>query len=164
MEHLISTTRRVLIGSVFFGAILFPHGQLKAVDSAALKALFGARRVLGLQHLRGWREGKRLLMAERLDAMHAAFAAHAPMFQVVSAGAFFAYLRHPFTGRSAREVAVELAQQTGVLTLPGSMFGPQQEDYLRLAFANVDASLMDEAARRLAAYARRNTAMMVAAG
>jgi aspartate/methionine/tyrosine aminotransferase len=120
--------------------------------------------LFGLQHLNDWRHGKRMLMAERLEAMHKAFAAHAPMYQVVSAGAFFAYLKHPFAGRSARDVAVELAQQTGVLTLPGSMFGPDQEDYLRLAFANVDASLMDEAARRLASHARRNTAMMAAAG
>jgi len=29
------------------------------------------------------------------------------------------------------------------------MFGPNQEDYLRLAFANVDASLMPELAARL---------------
>ena len=35
-----------------------------------------------------------------------------------------------------------------MLVLPGSMFGPDQERYLRLAFANVDAALMPEMAER----------------
>jgi hypothetical protein len=35
------------------------------------------------------------------------------------------------------------------------MFGPQQEDFLRVAFANVDAAVMPEIATRLAADAAR---------
>jgi aspartate/methionine/tyrosine aminotransferase len=116
----------------------------------------------GLRHLNDWKAGKRRLMAQRLDAMYQAFPAHAPAYEVVSAGAFFAYLRHPFAGRSARDVAIGLARDAGVLTLPGSMFGPDQEQYLRLAFANVEASLMDDAARRLQDYALRQNAAPLA--
>jgi aspartate/methionine/tyrosine aminotransferase len=36
------------------------------------------------------------------------------------------------------------------LALPGSVFGPDQDDFLRVAFANVDAALMPEIAARLA--------------
>jgi aspartate/methionine/tyrosine aminotransferase len=117
----------------------------------------------GLRHLDGWKAGKRALMADRLHAMHRAFSTHAPAWEVVSAGAFFAYLRHPFAGRSARDVAIGLARDSGVLTLPGSMFGPGQEQYLRLAFANVEASLMDDAARRLQDFALRQDAAPLAA-
>jgi aspartate/methionine/tyrosine aminotransferase len=35
------------------------------------------------------------------------------------------------------------------LVLPGSMFGPGQEDFLRIAFANADAGLMPEVVERL---------------
>jgi aspartate/methionine/tyrosine aminotransferase len=73
----------------------------------------------------------------------------------VSCGAYFAYLRHPFRGRAATEVAKRLAADQNMLCLPGSMFGPEQEDFLRLAFANVDAGVMPEIAARLAADARR---------
>jgi len=40
-----------------------------------------------------------------------------------------------------------------VLALPGSIFGPEQDNYIRMAFANVDASLMDDMPRALAADA-----------
>jgi aspartate/methionine/tyrosine aminotransferase len=36
-----------------------------------------------------------------------------------------------------------------VLCLPGSMFGPGQDSYLRFAFANVDAASMATLAERL---------------
>ena len=44
---------------------------------------------------------------------------------------------------------MRLAQEHDVLCLPGSMFGPGQDDYLRLAFANVDAGLMEPLVERL---------------
>jgi aspartate/methionine/tyrosine aminotransferase len=50
-----------------------------------------------------------------------------------------------------------LAQKAGVLTLPGSMFGPGQDRFLRIAFANVEAELMNEAASRLGSHAQMET-------
>jgi aspartate/methionine/tyrosine aminotransferase len=38
----------------------------------------------------------------------------------------------------AERVAERLAVERGVLALPGSYFGPGQDDHLRLAFANAD--------------------------
>ncbi len=51
-------------------------------------------------------------------------------------------------------MAKRLADDENMLCLPGSMFGSGQEDYLRFAFANVDADKMPEIARRLARSAR----------
>lgn len=86
-----------------------------------------------------------LLPARR--RMRAAFNARAAVFrgeiaqaegwEIVSIGAYFAYLRHPFTEDGAA-VAEALARQAGVLTLPGSFFGPGQDEFLRVAFANVE--------------------------
>jgi aspartate/methionine/tyrosine aminotransferase len=47
-------------------------------------------------------------------------------------------------------VARELAAQQNILALPGSMFGPGQEEFLRFAFANVPAETMPAIGRRLA--------------
>jgi aspartate/methionine/tyrosine aminotransferase len=113
--------------------------------------------LFGLQHLDGWKAAKRTLMADRLSAMRTAFAELAPQYEVVSSGAFFAYLKHPFEGEDARHVAMALAQKAGVLTLPGSMFGPGQDRFLRIAFANVEAELMNEAASRLGSHAQMET-------
>jgi aspartate/methionine/tyrosine aminotransferase len=48
------------------------------------------------------------------------------------------------------QVAKRLAERENLLILPGSMFGPDQDDYLRVAFANVEAKWMPEVAERLA--------------
>jgi aspartate/methionine/tyrosine aminotransferase len=47
------------------------------------------------------------------------------------------------------EAARLLADRQRLLCVPGSVFGPGQENYLRLAFANVDLSEMPEIGRRL---------------
>ena len=57
-----------------------------------------------------------------------------------SAGAYFAYLAHPFGQRPAMRVARRLADEQNILALPGSMFGPAQDGFLRLAFANAEAA------------------------
>jgi aspartate/methionine/tyrosine aminotransferase len=96
-------------------------------------------------------------MRDRVAALRASFRNNDIGYQLVSAGAYFAYLRHPFTGETARDVAKRLADSENMLCLPGSMFGPGQEDYLRFAFANVDAEAMPKIARRLARSARHGS-------
>jgi aspartate/methionine/tyrosine aminotransferase len=108
----------------------------------------------GLRNLAAWREDNRMLMRDRVAALRTTFRNNDIGYQLVSAGAYFAYLRHPFAGEAARDVAKRLADDENMLCLPGSMFGSGQEDYLRFAFANVDADKMPEIARRLARSAR----------
>jgi aspartate/methionine/tyrosine aminotransferase len=40
-----------------------------------------------------------------------------------------------------------------LLTLPGSMFGPEQESFLRIAFANVEIDSFPEMMNRLKNFA-----------
>ena len=99
--------------------------------------------------LAGWRAENRALMNGRGAAAETSFAA-LPGWTIASRGAYFAYVRHPYRGRSAMEVAEALATRCGVVTLPGSAFGADQDDYLRLAFANVEADRIEDVAGRLA--------------
>lgn len=105
--------------------------------------------IFALRDLEDWKRGKLAMMAERLAALRAAFGRPGLGYELVSSGAYFAYVRHPFRGEASKAVAMRLAQEHDVLCLPGSMFGPNQEDYLRLAFANVDARLMEPLVDRL---------------
>lgn len=105
--------------------------------------------LFGLRNLDAWKKEKAGLMAERVAALHRAFALPGLTYQIVSAGTFFAYVRHPFAGRPGKAVAQMLAREHDLLCLPGSMFGPGQDDYLRLAFANVGAEVMPKIAERL---------------
>lgn len=119
-------------------AICAPHVSQAAVDYA-------------LGALGEWKAGKVALMQTRLEALRAAFAEPKLAYRMVSSGAYFAWVKHPFSGVPARDVARRLAGEHGLLMLPGSMFGPGQEDFLRLAFANADATLMPDVVRRLIA-------------
>ncbi len=117
-------------------AICAPHiGQLAAL--------------YGLRELRDWCAEKRGLMQTRGEALRAAFQRNDLTYELVSCGAYFAYLRHPFAGVGASDVARQLVDEQNLLCLPGSMFGPGQDDYLRVAFANLAAEQVPELVRRL---------------
>ncbi|MFD2238424.1 aminotransferase [Aureimonas populi] len=96
-----------------------------------------------------WRAARTAEILARTRAFEAAMAA-LPQWRVESCGAYFAYLAHPFPGRSAEEVATALAGRLGLLVLPGSFFGPGQDGHLRVAFANVDEAGIARFAQRLA--------------
>ena len=103
----------------------------------------------GVTHLDAWRETKRLEMRAKKAALQTIFAEPVNGFRLVSSGAYFAYLAHPFEGVSAFEVAHRLADEANILILPGSMFGPEQDAYLRVAFANLDLQSLQELGQRL---------------
>ncbi|MGL4322898.1 MAG: aminotransferase [Beijerinckiaceae bacterium] len=98
--------------------------------------------------LRGWREDNRADINMRAQAFKIAMAG-TNGWAVDSVGAYFAYLRHPFASASAARVAEKLAKTRGILSLPGSYFGPQQETHLRIAFANADAQAIASIPARL---------------
>jgi aspartate/methionine/tyrosine aminotransferase len=150
------------VGSIVASPDLIAEAA-KAMDCVAICATrIGQEAALyGLDHLATWREDNRILMRDRVTALRDAFRDLRSRdggigYELVSAGAYFAYLRHPFRGTSARDVAKRLAEAENMLCLPGSMFGDGQEDYLRFAFANVAAETMPEIASRLASSTRHH--------
>jgi aspartate/methionine/tyrosine aminotransferase len=104
--------------------------------------------VFGLTELEEWKTQKKQLMQKRLAALRQSFETQGLNYKLVSSGAYFAYVKHPFA-ETSKAVAKRLAAENDVLCLPGSMFGPNQESYLRLAFANVEAPRMSELSERL---------------
>lgn len=140
------------VGALVAGAPIM-EAVSKAMDCVAICApnIGQEAALFGLQHLASWREEKRGMMLERLQALREAFRSNALRYGLISSGAFFAWVRHPFTGKNATQVARRLADRHNLLCLPGSFFGPGQEGALRLAFANLPAASMSEVARRLLA-------------
>jgi aspartate/methionine/tyrosine aminotransferase len=106
----------------------------------------------GIEGLREWREANRAEINRRIEVFREALAP-TPAWRIESVGAFFAYLRHPFPGRTAQEVAERLAVERGVLCLPGSYFGPGQDAHLRVAFANVGAEVLAGLSERFRGFA-----------
>lgn len=138
------------VGSMTAGSAVIAEAE-KILDCVAIcaPALSQGAALFGIEGLHAWKAEKAATMARRSSALRGAFANPSLHYDLMSAGAFFAYIRHPFRGRPAKEVARRLAAEHDLLCLPGSMFGPGQEDYLRLAYANVAPEIMPEAVARL---------------
>jgi aspartate/methionine/tyrosine aminotransferase len=102
----------------------------------------------GVNHLDAWVAANRDRMACRHDAFRAAFMDPANPYTLVASGTFFAWVRHPDPSAAGRQVARTLAEQAGVLVLPGEVFGPGLGQYLRLAFGNLDDALISQAVAR----------------
>lgn len=103
--------------------------------------------------LKDWRQANRVDINARADAFRRAMGG-LNGWSVDQAGAYFAFVRHPLEGVAATEVAEVLARRWGVLALPGSYFGPGQEQHLRIAFANAMTPAITDAVSRLALFAR----------
>ncbi|MEO9788862.1 MAG: aminotransferase, partial [Aurantimonas coralicida] len=122
----------------------------KVIDCIQICAPRPAQAALpwAIDELADWRDANRDEIARRADIFRAAFAS-LPGWELDQIGAYFAYVRHPIPDRPAEAVAEALTRELGVLVLPGSFFGPGQDQHLRIAFANVDADGIREMARRI---------------
>jgi aspartate/methionine/tyrosine aminotransferase len=154
--HLYSFSKVFAVTGYRVGAIVADKGFIdhaaKAMDCVAICAPRVGQEAahFGLGNLAEWRRGNTLMMRDRRAALLSAFGRNDLGYELITVGAYFAYVRHPHRGRKANEVARRLAERRNLLALPGSVFGPNQDDFLRVAFANVDATLMPEIAARLA--------------
>jgi len=128
----------------------FIHQALKAHDTMAVCQPRITQHAVrfGLDHLEAWVAANREMMAQRHDLFRAEFLRLGNPFQLAASGAFFAWVRHPFAGLSGRQAARRLVDEAAILSLPGEVFGPGLEGYLRLAFGNIRAEAIPEAVRR----------------
>lgn len=105
----------------------------------------------GMRNLQDWLANERQeILARKTATAQAIQSLHG--WQLKSAGAYFAWVEHPFTVSSA-DLAPRMVSEIGVLALPGTMFMPDDDSigarHLRFAFANVDSAGIAELAMRL---------------
>lgn len=170
LVHLYSFSKAFRLTGHRVGAIVADPARLaqveKVLDTVAICApQLGQRAALwGLRNLGGWVAGERAEVLRRREAARAVFAG-LDGWRVLGAGAYFAYVRHPFAAASD-VVAQRLVGEASLLTLPGTMFGPTRaeggdgsaERELRVAFANATPERLAEMGRRLAAFAEAEPA------
>ncbi|KZT24643.1 PLP-dependent transferase [Neolentinus lepideus HHB14362 ss-1] len=92
-----------------------------------------------------------------LAARHELFRSHLPSrWKIASHGAYYAFVRHPFKGKDAKEVCQRLAEEIGVICLPVAFFldresaEVREEDrYVRFSVANVDDKRITTVCERL---------------
>ncbi len=128
----------------------FISQALKAQDTMAVcqPRITQQAIMYGVNHLDGWVATNCDMMCRRHDLFRQLFIQPGNRFRLAASGAFFAWVRHPFGTSSGREVAKRLVDEAAILSLPGEVFGPGLEGYLRLAFGNIKESAIPEAVLR----------------
>jgi aspartate/methionine/tyrosine aminotransferase len=128
----------------------FIHHALKAQDTMAVCQPRITQHAVsfGLDHLDAWVAANCDMMTHRHDMFRAEFIMPGNPFHLSASGAFFAWVRHPWPGVTGRHAARRLVDEAAILSLPGEVFGPGLEGYLRLAFGNIREEAIPEAVRR----------------
>jgi len=128
----------------------FIHHALKAQDTMAVCQPRITQHAVkfGVENLDQWVAANREMMSRRHDLFRSEFMQSGNRFHLAASGAFFAWVRHPFDGCSGRQIAKRLVDEAAILCLPGEVFGPGLEGYLRLAFGNIREEVIPEAVRR----------------
>ncbi len=111
----------------------------------------------GMRHLAQWVAGERHEILARRDAIEAQFPRLAEKgWRLLGCGAYFAYVEHPFDLSSA-DLAPMMVKELSILTLPGTMFVPNDDPngarQFRIAYANIDTGQIEELFDRLVAFA-----------
>lgn len=128
----------------------FIHHALKVQDTMAVcqPRLTQHAVRFGLERLDAWVAANRETMARRHDLFRAEFVKPGNPFYLAASGAFFAWVRHPWPDLTGRQAAKRLVDEAAILCLPGEVFGPGLEGYLRLAFGNIREDAIPVAVER----------------
>jgi len=160
LVHLYSFSKAFRLTGHRVGAIVADAGRLaeveKFLDTVAIcpNQLGQIAALWGMRNLSQWVAGERAEILARRAAIEAGFAT-LPGWQLLGAGAFFAYARHPFDLPSP-ELAKRLVREAGVLLLPGTMFRPADDPEgareVRIAFANIGVPAIGTLIERLRGF------------
>ena len=125
------------VGGVTAGTKLMAEIE-KAMDCVSIcpPRLGQEAALYGLNHLLPWARKNTEGLKARADLLGQGLH-KSNRWRLVSIGAYFAYVEHPFASQPSTEVSKRLADEENLLTSPGDMFGAGQERFVRLAFANV---------------------------
>ncbi len=162
--HLYSFSKAYRLTGHRVGALIGARKRLNEVEKfldtvTICPNQLGQRAALfGLQTLGPWLAGERAEILARKATIRRGMPA-LEGWQLLGAGAYFAYLQHPFKV-SSDNLARNLVKQAGILLLPGTMFAPtldaggtgDAEKQLRIAFANADSAGLEQMFARLAAF------------
>lgn len=141
---LLASTERMAQVEKFLDTVAISTSQLGQIGA-----------LWGMRNLRDWLAQERQEILSRRAATVTALQG-LEGWKLKSAGAYFAWVEHPFAESSAA-LAPRLVREAGVLALPGTMFTPDSDPtgprHFRLAFANVDTAGIEQLAARLAGFA-----------
>lgn len=127
---------------------------LKVLDCVAISApaVGQAACLAGLEHAGDWRRAQAARVADLQRQFEEVLAPRPGGFELVTAGAYFGWVRAPAGDDDTDTVVRRLVVDHDILVIPGTAFTPDDQRMLRFSFANLDADQIHELGVRLAEY------------
>ena len=91
----------------------------------------------GMEKCSGWLDEKIKMMKMKKELFLDLFSRKDSMFRIVSSGSFFVYLNFD-KDISSEELCYSMIEKDNIISLPGTCFGSDQGNALRLALGNVE--------------------------
>jgi aspartate/methionine/tyrosine aminotransferase len=138
------------VGAIVAGTDLLDQAA-KLLDCVAICAprISQEAALTGLLSADAWRREQADRIADNLALFRSTMASSPGGFELAASGAFFGWVRHPFTSMATDDVVKHLVLDHDVLVIPGTAFMPSDERWLRFSFANLDGDEFTELAIRL---------------
>jgi aspartate/methionine/tyrosine aminotransferase len=93
--------------------------------------------IAALTKAKNWRQDRVMEIHAKQAQFETVFLNKPGGFELCSSGAFFGWVRHPITNKCTDYVLRKLLFDHGILSLPGTIFAPSDEHYLRFSYANL---------------------------
>lgn len=160
-DHIVSLhsfSKDLAIPGYRVGAIVGHPGLLeqvaKLIDCVAICAprIGQEAAIAGLTESIAWRTQKIEEIAAKQHRFESVLESCPGGFELQSAGAYYAWVKHPVVAESSTRVVERLLLEQGVLVIPGSAFVPGDTPMLRFSFANASFDEIDAVGDRLRAF------------
>ncbi|MEM7544496.1 MAG: aminotransferase [Pseudomonadota bacterium] len=159
--HLYSFSKAYHLTGHRIGAVISDAARMAEIETFIDTVTICPSRIGQIAALEGLRTQSAFVAAERAEflarrkVLEAEFATGIGDWTLHRAGAYFAYVEHPFD-IGAEALAQRLVRDASLLLLPGTFFAPEGDAHadrtMRIAFANVGADGIREMATRLRAF------------
>ncbi len=106
----------------------------------------------GLTEAGEWRQARIDEIAAKQHRFEQIMAAEPGGFELLSAGAYYGWVRHPFADVPTSDIVEQLLLEQGILMIPGTAFMPADEQCIRFSFANAEIDRLDELTTRLSDF------------
>lgn len=109
--------------------------------------------IAGLTGAKDWRRDRALELREKQAQFESVLTSEPGGFELVTAGAFFGWVRHSVSNETTEEVVRRLLFEHGIFVLPGTIFSKADDRYLRFGFGQLSSNEIDELGMRLREFA-----------
>ena len=103
----------------------------------------------GLKNCQDWLDSRVVEIRDKQKEFESLMATKPGGFELLTSGGFYGWVKHPYSDVSTEDMIRRLIIEQNILAVPGNVFTPTDESFIRFSFANLTVSQIHELGVRL---------------